>query len=711
MSAEKELALVPARDVDDDRADGDVLDLSEDLERGNGAEEEELSGNWTFTKVKEVVVETITNQLFFVCMTIVILLAWAAPWIGKKGGPLATEWTVSYGVNALVFFISGLALKTKSLIDAFLNVKLNALIQSWVFGVMPALFYVIYLGLRSWSLIDVEIADGFCVLGCLPMTINMCYVLTSSANGNDSAALFNATFGNIIGIFVSPVLILGMLSVQGGVSYAEVILKLTYKVVVPLVAGQLLLNFGPEGFRQWLLTVKKEMKLSQEFMLSLVVYASFCNTFAADVDTSAASIIIVGLFIVVIQCSMFAAAWWFYTLPFLGFDVKDSIAGMFCSVHKTMALGVPMISSMYEDSDAGSGIYTIPLLVYHPMLAITGSILVPRLKAIVEAAAETEGAAVKGAYASVSEEGNEGPVGATFGIFGARGNVGAWVLEDISKHAKKGDSMVVFSRESGPVGVGTLRVIYEYADMSEPATVRAALRKYKLRALFLSMPQALTGEQMSALGLALAETLPTGGGTTVVRLSSYGLESSKASQGKLGEAHLRSEAALRAMNVPLVSIRPTSFFSNFDKYDLPALLEGSFNIFSPLGHAASARVNWVSCQDIGEVSAAYLRMAVEGTVTFGDGKFLTVEVTGGECNTFSLTEYVAMLTSVVEEVRGGGKVIYTDLPLPEEAEYGDLWRFLRAGGFDAVTDTVCRVLSREPLGLRRYITERLQKNS
>ena len=90
--------------------------------------------------------------------------------------------------------------------------------------------------------IQKPLIEGFCMLGCLPMTVNMCYVLTVAAEGNASSALFNATMGNIIGVFVSPLLIFGMLDIQGSVSYADVLLKLTYQVVVPLVAGQLLVN-------------------------------------------------------------------------------------------------------------------------------------------------------------------------------------------------------------------------------------------------------------------------------------------------------------------------------------------------------------------------------------------------------------------------------------------------------------------------------------
>lgn len=49
-----------------------------------------------------------------------------------------------------------------------------------------------------------------------------------------------------------------------------------------------------------------------------------------------------------------------------------------------------------------------------------------------------------------------------------------------------------------------------------------------------------------------------------------------------------------------VQVRPTSFHTNFVKYDMDSLRKE--NIFrSPLGCERQARVNWVHCRDIGEV--------------------------------------------------------------------------------------------------------------
>jgi len=45
-----------------------------------------------------------------------------------------------------------------------------------------------------------------------------------------------------------------------------------------------------------------------------------------------------------------------------------------------MAMGLPLIVAMYED-DPNLGIYSVPLLMYHPCLMLFGSFFLPYLKA------------------------------------------------------------------------------------------------------------------------------------------------------------------------------------------------------------------------------------------------------------------------------------------------------------------------------------------
>jgi hypothetical protein len=59
------------------------------------------------------------------------------------------------------------------------------------------------------------------------------------------------------------------------------------------------------------------------------------------------------------------------------------IVALFGATHKTVAMGVPLINSIYED-DPLVGLYTLPLLIWHPLQLLVGSFLTPRLATWVE---------------------------------------------------------------------------------------------------------------------------------------------------------------------------------------------------------------------------------------------------------------------------------------------------------------------------------------
>lgn len=157
-------------------------------------------------KAYEYLCGVVDTHFFLVCVLVAICIAAMNPAIGKEGGPLATEITTSYIATMLIFILSGLTLKTGELIDAFMDVKFNVFVQCFNFLLIPLAFFIFGLMCRSGAL-DGSLFDGLVILGCLPTSVNMCVVLTASAGGNEPAALFNATFGNLLGIFDVTVMI------------------------------------------------------------------------------------------------------------------------------------------------------------------------------------------------------------------------------------------------------------------------------------------------------------------------------------------------------------------------------------------------------------------------------------------------------------------------------------------------------------------------
>jgi hypothetical protein len=107
------------------------------------------------------------------------------PSIGMDGGLLRAEVSVGkYGVG-LIFLLSGLSLQTSALAKAVSNMKLNGLIQLSTFAIWP---FMVGVPLRAFlttvmpNLIPAALADGLLILTCLPTTVNMCILLTSSVS-------------------------------------------------------------------------------------------------------------------------------------------------------------------------------------------------------------------------------------------------------------------------------------------------------------------------------------------------------------------------------------------------------------------------------------------------------------------------------------------------------------------------------------------------
>mmetsp|Transcript_35483 Transcript_35483/g.66229 ORF Transcript_35483/g.66229 Transcript_35483/m.66229 type:complete len:190 (+) Transcript_35483:102-671(+) len=72
-------------------------------------------------------------------------------------------------------------------------------------------------------------------------------------------------------------------------------------------------------------------------------------------------------------------SWSLMQIPCFNFSLPQRIAGLFCSTHKTVAMGVPLINTLFEHSES-LGLYTLPLLMYHPIQLLIGSLLVPSLQ-------------------------------------------------------------------------------------------------------------------------------------------------------------------------------------------------------------------------------------------------------------------------------------------------------------------------------------------
>jgi sodium/bile acid cotransporter 7 len=278
--------------------------------------------------------------------------------------------------------LAGLGLKTEEFSQAFKRLGFNAFVQVFNFGFLSAVVFGFTRFLISVNWINEDLAAGMVVCSCLPMAINIVIVLTASAGGDEAAAIFNTTFGNILGIFLSPALILGYLGSSSDIALVDIFYKLSLRVVLPLAVGQLLQKFSPPVVA-FAAKHKRRFKKIQEFCLVFIVYTVFCKTFeSGERNAGLGDVFLMILFQFLLMISLMTVAWYSLGFAFPN-QPRSRVMGLFGCTMKTVALGIPMINSIYEN-DPNMGLYALPLLIWHPMQLVIGTILTPRLSAYIE---------------------------------------------------------------------------------------------------------------------------------------------------------------------------------------------------------------------------------------------------------------------------------------------------------------------------------------
>uniref|UniRef100_A0A3B5ABQ0 Solute carrier family 10 member 7 n=1 Tax=Stegastes partitus TaxID=144197 RepID=A0A3B5ABQ0_9TELE len=147
-------------------------------------------------------------------------------------------------------------------------------------------------------------------------------------------------------------------------------------VVVPLVLGQVCRGF----LRELLERRKPPFGAVSSCVLLMIIYTTFCDTFSnPDIELDPTSLLLLVLIIFSIQISFMLLTFAFSSRSGSGFSPSDTVAIMFCSTHKSLTLGIPMLKIVFEGYQHLS-LISVPLLIYHPAQILLGSILVPTIR-------------------------------------------------------------------------------------------------------------------------------------------------------------------------------------------------------------------------------------------------------------------------------------------------------------------------------------------
>ncbi|GJJ76913.1 solute carrier family 10 (sodium/bile acid cotransporter), member 7 [Entomortierella parvispora] len=239
---------------------------------------------------------------FLLGLAFVIIMARFEPSWGKTGGPIRPEYSVKYGATACIFLLSGLSLKTQDILQSAKNYRAHMIVQLTSFVLIP-LFVKALTTLIGLSSFDSNLLAGMAFTAATPTTISSNVVMTGNAGGSEPLALFNATLGNLLGVFLSPVITLLILSntpqtpadAGGGIEYGEILLNLGTTIVLPVIVGQIMLYCIPRAIA-WAKS-KVHFPTLNSTCLLILVWSIFCDAFSNGTfdGVTAGQIIAVGV--------------------------------------------------------------------------------------------------------------------------------------------------------------------------------------------------------------------------------------------------------------------------------------------------------------------------------------------------------------------------------------------------------------------------------
>lgn len=293
---------------------------------------------------------------FTILLFVMVILASVMPVSGQAADIFGSITTVAI---AILFFLHGAKLSREAVLEGLMHWKLHGLVFAFTFALFPIL------GLLAkpilLPMLGQELYWGFLFMCFLPSTVQSSIAFTSVAQGNVAAAVCSASFSNIIGMLITPLLVAYFILGQSTHSFdpTSSILQITLLLLVPFILGQLL--------RPWIFPQMKKMpkivKVFDQGSILMVVYGAFSSAVVAGLWQQVS---LSTLFALVVACSVLLTIIMLLTLYIpraLGFNRADQKAIFFCGSKKTLASGVPMAQILFIGQPLG--MIVLPIMIFH----------------------------------------------------------------------------------------------------------------------------------------------------------------------------------------------------------------------------------------------------------------------------------------------------------------------------------------------------------
>ncbi|NKI69653.1 bile acid:sodium symporter family protein [Collimonas pratensis] len=305
---------------------------------------------------------------FTLLLVTTVLIASLVPARGQVAQSFNLITTLAIG---LLFFLHGAKLSREAVVQGALHWRLHLTVLLATFVLFPLLGLVLKPALLP--LVTPDLYLGILFLCTLPSTVQSSIAFTSVARGNVPAAVCSASASNLLGIFLTPVLV-GLVVVahgQGKGSF-DSIMNIVLQLLVPFVAGQI----ARRWISSWIEKHKIILKIVDQGSILLVVYTAFSEAVVQGLWQQLPPVSLVGLIVVVslLLFAMLSIAT--FASRRMGFSKEDEITIVFCGSKKSLASGVPMAKVLFAGHTVG--MIVLPLMLFHQIQLMVCAVLARR---------------------------------------------------------------------------------------------------------------------------------------------------------------------------------------------------------------------------------------------------------------------------------------------------------------------------------------------
>jgi sodium/bile acid cotransporter 7 len=273
---------------------------------------------------------------------------------------------------ALLFFLYGARLSPEQAWHGVRQWRLHLLVLGTTFVIFP----VLGLAARALvpSVLTTDLYNGLLFLCLVPSTVQSSIAFTSIARGHVSAAIVSASLSNILGVVLTPLLVVLLMNTSGAIRVdGSAIRDIVFQLVLPFGAGQLMRPLIGGLITRYAAL----LKVVDRGSILLVVYTAFAMGVVQGIWASVdvwrlieVSLVDAALLAVVLVLTTVIGR-----LSHL--DRGDAIVLLFCGSKKSLASGLPMALVFFPAATVG--LTMLPLMIFHQIQLVVCALIAGRL--------------------------------------------------------------------------------------------------------------------------------------------------------------------------------------------------------------------------------------------------------------------------------------------------------------------------------------------